>query len=130
MLAVTGPVPLIRATYSSLDWNPILTGYIGLVLMGALILATGVLASAMTENQVVAAFLSFGFLLLVWLLGLLGSVLGDTPVGNTIAYLSFIDHYDRLVRGLVDSKDLIYYLSGIVLMLFFAHRVVDSQRWK
>jgi len=128
MLALTGIVPLILATYSSFDWNPILTGYIGLVLMGALFLATGVLASAMTENQVVAAFLSFGFLLLVWLLGLLGSVLGDTPVGNTIAYLSFIDHYDRLVRGLVDTKDLIYYLSGIVLMLFFAHRVLDSQR--
>lgn len=130
MLALTGIAPLILATYSSFDWNPVLTGYLGLVLMGALFLATGVLASAMTENQVVAAFLSFGFLLLVWLVGLLGSVLGDTPVGNTIAYLSFIDHYDRLVRGLVDSKDLIYYLSGIVLMLFVAHRVVDSQRWK
>jgi len=130
MLALTGIVPLILSGYSSFDWRPVLTGYLGLALMGALFLATGLFASALTENQIVAAFLSFGLLILVWLLGALGSVLGDNPMGNTISYLSFIEHYDRLVRGLVDTKDLIYYLSGTVLMLFLAHRVVESQRWK
>jgi len=60
----------------------------------------------------------------------LGNVLGDTPIGNTIGYLSFIEHFDRLTRGLVDTKDLVYYLSGTLLMLFLAHRVVESQRWK
>ena len=130
MLALTGIVPLILSVYSSFDWRPVLTGYLGLALMGALFLATGLFASALTENQIVAAFLSFGLLILVWLLGALGSVLGDNPIGNTISYLSFIEHYDRLVRGLVDTKDLIYYLSGMVLMLFLAHRVVESQRWR
>ncbi|MGH7232795.1 MAG: ABC transporter permease [Nitrospiraceae bacterium] len=130
LLSLTGLVPLILAAYSSFDWNSVLTGYAALALLGGLFLATGVLASAMTENQIVAAFLSFGLLILVWLLGALGGVLGDTPVGNSISYLSFIEHYDRLVRGLVDSKDLIYYVSGIILMLFLAHRVVESQRWK
>jgi len=130
MLALTGIVPVILSVYSSFDWRPVLTGYLGLALMGALFLATGLFASALTENQIVAAFLSFGLLILVWLLGALGSVLGDNPIGNTISYLSFIEHYDRLVRGLVDTKDLIYYVSGMVLMLFLAHRVVESQRWK
>lgn len=130
MLALTGIVPLILSVYSSFDWRPVLTGYLGLALMGALFLATGLFASALTENQIVAAFLSFGLLILVWLLGALGSVLGDNPIGNTISYLSFIEHYDRLVRGLVDTKDLIYYVSGMVLMLFLAHRVVESQRWR
>jgi ABC-2 type transport system permease protein len=130
MLALTGIVPLILSVFSSFDWRPVLTGYLGLALMGALFLATGLFASALTENQIVAAFLSFGLLILVWLLGALGSVLGDNPIGNTISYLSFIEHYDRLVRGLVDTKDLIYYVSGMVLMLFLAHRVVESQRWK
>jgi len=78
----------------------------------------------------VAAFLSFGLLLIVWLLGALGSVLGDTPAGNVISYLSFIEHYDRMVRGLLDSKDLVYYLCGVILMLFLAHRVVESESWK
>ena len=130
MLTMTLVVPLVLNTYSSFDWNPVLTGYLGLVLMGALFLAVGVLTSAMSENQVVAALLSFGTLILFWLLSLLGAVVGDTPVGNTLSYLSFIEHYDRLVRGLIDTKDIVYYLCGLVLMLFFAHRIVDSQRWK
>jgi ABC-2 type transport system permease protein len=130
LLGLTGIVPLILSAFSSFDWNPVLTGYLGLALLGALFLATGVLASAMTENQIIAAFVSFGLLLLIWLVGAFGGVLGDTPLGNSLTYLSFLDHYDRLVRGLVDSKDVIYYLSGIILMLFLAHRIVDSQRWK
>ena len=130
LLTLTGIVPLILSAYSSFDWRPVLTGYLGLALMGALFLATGLFASTLTENQIVAAFLSFGLLILVWLLGALGSVLGDNPIGNTISYLSFIEHYDRLVRGLVDTKDLIYYLSGTILMLFLAHRMVESSRWK
>ena len=64
-----------------------------------------------------------------WLLGGLGSLLGDTTIGTVLAYLSFSEHYDRLVRGLLEAKDIVYYVSGTVLMLFIAHRVVDSHRW-
>ncbi len=130
MLALTGVVPVVLAMFNSFDWAPVFTGYLGLLLMGALFLAVGIFASAVTENQIIAAFLSFGLLLCVWLMGALGSILGDTPVGNAISYLSFIEHYDRLVRGLVDTKDLTYYASGILFMLFLTHRVVESQRWK
>jgi ABC-2 type transport system permease protein len=130
LLLLSGLVPVILSLYSSFDWHPVLTGYLGLALLGALFIAVGLLASALTENQIVAAFVSFGLLLLVWLLGGVGSVLGDSPLGNLLSYLSFIEHYDRLVRGLVDTKDLVYYLSGLILMLFLAHRVVESQRWK
>lgn len=130
LLVLTGFVPLIMAGFSSFDWNPIFTGYLGLTLLGGLFLAAGVFASSLTENQIIAAFLSFGILLLFWLLGAVGTLMGDTGAGNFIAYLSFIEHYDRLVRGLVDTKDLIYFISGITLMLFLAHQVVESQRWK
>jgi ABC-2 type transport system permease protein len=130
LLGLTGLVPLVLSMYSSFDWNPILTGYLGLALLGALFVAAGVLASALTENQIVAAFLSFGLLLLVWLLGGLGAILGDTPLGNMFSYLSFFEHFDRLVRGLIDTKDLVYFLCSLVLLLFLAHRVVESQRWK
>ncbi len=130
LLVLTGFVPLIMSMFSSFDWNPVLTGYLGLILLGGLFLAAGVFASSLTENQIVAAFLSFGLLLVFWLLGAVGTLMGDTGPGNFIGYLSFIEHYDRLVRGLVDTKDLIYFVSGISLMLFLAHRVVESQRWK
>jgi ABC-2 type transport system permease protein len=130
LLALTGIVPAILAVYSSFNWDPVFTGYLGLALLGALFLATGLLGSALTENQIVAAFLSFGLLIMIWLLGAFGSILGDTTLGAVISYLSFIEHFDRLVRGLVDTKDLVYYLSGLFLMLFLAHRVIESQRWK
>lgn len=129
LLALTGIVPLILSVYSSFNWDPVLTGYLGLALLGALFLSAGVFASALTENQIVAAFVSFGLLIMIWLMGALGSILGDTALGSMISYLSFIEHYDRLVRGLVDTKDLVYYGSGMLLMLFLAHRVVESQRW-
>lgn len=129
LLSLTGLTPILLSLYSSFQWNPILTGYLGLALQGGFFLACGLLASATTQNQVVAAFLSFGMILLLWLLGGLGSLLGDTTIGNILSYLSFSEHYDRLVRGLLEVKDAVYYLSGIVLMLFMAHRVVDSHRW-
>ena len=129
LLSLTSLTPILLSFYSSFHWNPILTGYVALALQGSFFLACGLLASATTENQVVAAFLSFGMILLIWLLGGLGSLLGDTTIGNVFSYLSFSEHYDRLVRGLLEAKDIVYYLSGIVLMLFIAHRVVDSHRW-
>jgi ABC-2 type transport system permease protein len=130
MLALTGVVPVVLAMFNSFDWAPVFTGYLGMLLMGALFLAVGLFASAVTENQIVAAFLSFGILLSVWLLGAMGAILGDMPVANAMSYLSFIEHYDRLVRGLVDTKDLVYYACGILFMLFLTHRVVESHRWK
>ena len=128
LLGLTGFVPLVLSFFSTFDWSPVLTGYLGLTLLGALFLSVGILASALTENQIVAAFVSFGILLLLWLLAGLGSLLGDTTIGQTIAYLSFMDHFDHLVRGLIDTKDLVYFCSGVVLMLFLTHRVVEAAR--
>jgi ABC-2 type transport system permease protein len=130
LLGLTGLVPLTLALFSDFDWYPVLTGYLGLVLLGALFLSVGVLASALTENQIVAAFVSFGLLLFLWLLAGVGSLLGDTSAGQVISYVSFMEHYDHLVRGLVDTRDLVYFVSALVLMLFLTHRVVDSTRWK
>jgi ABC-2 type transport system permease protein len=130
LLGLTGLVPLTLALFSDFDWYPVLTGYLGLVLLGALFLSVGVLASALTENQIVAAFVSFGLLLFLWLLAGVGSLLGDTTAGQVISYVSFMEHYDHLVRGLVDTRDLVYFVSALILMLFLTHRVVDSTRWK
>ncbi|MBA5870210.1 MAG: ABC transporter permease subunit [Nitrospira sp. CR2.1] len=130
MLLLTTLVPLTLALFSDFDWYPVFTGYLGLILLGGLFLAVGLFGSSITENQIVAAFTSFGILLMCWLLVPLGKYIGDTPLGNAISYLSFMDHFDRLVRGLIDTKDLVYFASGTVLMLFLAHRIVDSSRWK
>ncbi len=130
LLCASAMVPGMLALFSSFNWNPIFTGYLGLALLGALFLSTGVLASSVTENQIVAVLISFGFLFLLWLAGALGSNLGDTPLGTTLSYLSFTEHFSHLVRGLVDTKDLVYFLSGTVFMLFLTDRVVESERWR
>lgn len=130
LLGLTGLVPAVLMLFSDFDWNPIWTGYLGMTLLGALFISVGLLASAITENQIVAAFLSFGMLLLIWLVSGLGALLGDTTLGQIISYVSFMDHYDRLVRGLIDTKDLVYFFSSLVFMLFLTHRVVESTRWK
>lgn len=129
LLTLTALVPMVLSAYVSFDWHPVLTGYLALLLQGAFMLAIGLVASALTENQIIAAFLSFGVILVLWLLGAFGSTLGDTPVGHVFSYISFIEHYDRLVRGLIHGKDLVYYLSGMALMWFAAHQVVDAHRW-
>lgn len=130
LLGLTGLVPAVLMLFSDFDWNPIWTGYLGMTLLGALFISVGLLASAITENQIVAAFLSFGMLLLIWLVSGLGALLGDTTLGQIISYVSFMDHYDRLVRGLIDTKDLVYFFSSLIFMLFLTHRVVESTRWK
>jgi ABC-2 type transport system permease protein len=130
LLGLTGLIPLVLTLFSDFDWYPVLTGYLGLTLLGALFLSIGLLASALTENQIVAAFVSFGLLLVLWLMSGFGSLLGDTTAGQAVSYVSFMEHYDLLVRGLVDTKDLVYFFSAILLMLFLTHRVVDSARWQ
>lgn len=130
LLGLTGLVPAVLMLFSDFDWYPILTGYLALALLGALFLAVGLFASALTENQIVAAFVSFGLLLTIWLISGLGAIMGDTPAGHVVSYISFMEHYDRLVRGLVDTSDLVYFGSSLVLMLFLTHRVVESARWK
>ena len=130
LLGLTGLVPTVLMLFSDFDWNPIWTGYLGMALLGALFLSVGLLASALTENQIVAAFVSFGILLSGWLVSGLGALLGDTTSGQVLSYVSFMEHYDRLVRGLIDTSDLVYFGSSLILMLFLTHRVVESARWK
>ncbi|MBI3357727.1 MAG: ABC transporter permease subunit, partial [Nitrospirae bacterium] len=99
LLGLTGLAPTVLMLFSDFDWNPVLTGYLGMALLGALFLSVGVFASALTENQIVAAFVSFGMLLTIWLISGFGALLGDTTAGHVISYISFMEHYDRLVRG-------------------------------
>jgi gliding motility-associated transport system permease protein len=90
----------------------------------------GAFASATTENQIVAALLSFGTMFFLWLIGLVGQRLENSWAGDLMTYVSWSSHFEHLLRGLIDTKDLVYFLSGIALMLFLTHRVVDSTRWK
>jgi ABC-2 type transport system permease protein len=130
MLLLTAASPLALSFFVDFRWTPILTAYFGVLLLGGLFLSAGLLASSLTENQIIAVILSFGALLMFWLFGWAGQLLSETALGKVLLYLSPIDHFENLIKGLVDTKDLVYFASGIALSLFVTHRVIDSQRWR
>jgi ABC-2 type transport system permease protein len=130
MLALTALGTVGLGAIAELRWPPIATAYLGVLLLGGVFLSVGLLASGLTENQVIAVILSFGLLLVIWLFDWAGQLLGDSPIGRLLSYLSPLGHFDNLVKGLVDSKDLVYFLAAIVFSLFLTHRVLESQRWR
>lgn len=130
MLALSAVAPVALAPFAEFRWSPILTAYLGVLLMGGLFMSAGLLASSLTENQIIAVILSFGVLLLFWLFGWAGQVFADTAFGKVLSYLSPLDHFEHLVKGLVETKDLVYFVAGIVFTLFLTHRVIESQRWR
>ncbi len=111
------------------ELGPVVTGYLGVLLMAGCFVSVGIFASSLTDNQIVAAVLTFGFSLFMWVIGWGAQAAGSTT-GQVLQYLSIVDHLDRFLKGLVDTSDLVYYLSFILFNLFLCHRVLDSNRWR
>jgi ABC-2 type transport system permease protein len=115
--------------YGNPDWKPFLTGFLGVLLQGACILALGTFISTLTKNQIVAGAIGFGLALVLWILSWSTSF-GSSPTVQVLNYLSIISHQDSFTRGVIDTKDVIYYLSMIFLGLFLTTRSLESLRWR
>ena len=111
------------------DIVPLLSGYLGLALFGGATLAIGVLASSLTSNQVVAAVMSFGLLLLLFLTNQAADIATGVPA-RILEQLSLSGHFDDFARGIIDLNNVAYYLSVIVVFLFLAIRNIESRRWR
>ena len=129
MLALTLLYPGILIYFARVEWGPLLTGYLGLLLMGATFLAVGIFASSLTENQIVAAITTFGTLLLLWVVGWSAEYLGG-PWGRVLSHLSILEHFDTFARGVLDTKDVIFYLDVTIVALFLTLRSLEARRWK
>jgi ABC-2 type transport system permease protein len=129
LLVLTLLYPGLVAYFTRVEWGPVLTGYLGLVLVGAAFLAVGLLMSSLTENQIVAGFGTFGVLLSFWVIGWGAEFAGGT-LRTVLQYLSVTEHMDGFSRGIIDTKDLVYYGSAIALALFFTLRSLESKRWR
>ncbi len=108
---------------------PLLNGYLGLFLIGAAFMALGLFFSSLTENQIVAASLGFGFFLLFFVLNWASQFTGGIW-RSVLNYLSFFQHFDDMTRGILDTTDIVYYLSLIFFGLFLTHSVIQSRRWR
>ena len=129
MLALTLLYPGIVVYFARLEWGPLVTGYVGLLLMGGTFIAVGVFASSLTENQIVASITTFGILLILWVIGWSADYVGGVW-GKVLQHLSLIEHNDNFAKGVLDTKDVIYYLNFIALALFLTLRSLEARRWK
>jgi len=129
MLAVSLIHMALLFVYGNPEWKPILTAYLGLLLLGGCFIALGLFISSLTKNQIVAGMVTFAVFLLLWIITWIGSFSGPT-VDQLTQYLSIIDHLEDFSKGVIDTKHLIYYLSFITFGLFLTAKSVDSERWR
>jgi ABC-2 type transport system permease protein len=115
--------------YGSPDWRPLAVGYLGLLLQGACLLAIGTFVSTCTSNQIVAGAIGFAISLMLFVLNWV-SEFGSTATEKVIGYLSVQAHFESFSKGVIDSKDIIFYVSMITLGLFLTSRSLESVRWR
>jgi ABC-2 type transport system permease protein len=111
------------------DLKPTLVAYLGLLLQGGCLLAVGALISTMTKNQIIAGIATFFVSLLLWLLSWF-TAYDSTAVSQVVNYLSIVTHFENFAKGVLDSKDVVFYLSMIFFALFLTSRSLESNRWR
>src|SRR6059058_1841158 len=111
------------------EWKPIVTFYLGLLLLGGCFVSLGLFISSLTKNQIVAGMVTFAVFLLLWIITWIGSFSGPT-VDKVTQYLSILDHLDDFGKGVLDTTHIIYYVSFITFGLFLTAKSVDSERWR
>jgi ABC-2 type transport system permease protein len=129
MLAVTLVHIGVLFAFGNPEWKPIVTAYLGLLLMGGCFIALGLLISSLTKNQIVAGMITFAVFLMLWVINWIASFTGPTTQ-SVLNYLSITDHLDDFTKGVIDTKHLVYYLSFIAFGLFLTARSVDTERWR
>jgi gliding motility-associated transport system permease protein len=115
--------------YGKPDWRPILTGFLGLILQGGCVLAIGTFISTTTRNQIIAGAATFSVCLLLWVLSWVSSY-NDAGWAQAVAYCSILTHFEPFSKGIIDTKDVVFYLSAIFLGLFLTARSLESLRWR
>lgn len=129
LIAATLPGVIVVACVSSGSWKLIVCGYAGLFLLGCAFLALGTFASTLTRNQIISAIITFGVLLLLWFIGEAKST-GGPVVGSVLEYVSVSKHFEGLSKGLIDSRDVLFYFVFSILFLFLTLRQMSSYRWR
>ena len=111
-----------------LDWGPVIAGYAGLVLFSSAAVAIGLVVTALTDSQAIAFFITFFVLMTLWYCGL-GVQVAGPAVGNVLQYVSFQTRLEGFARGIVDTRDIVYFLSVTAVALTVAFRALERRKW-
>jgi ABC-2 type transport system permease protein len=128
-ILLTLAYPITLSTMGDLDWGAVIGGYIGLVMLAGAYVAIGVMTSSWTRDQVVSFIVAFGITFSLYLLGKMVPLMpaGLAPI---IEYMTLDSHFNNIAKGVIDSRDVIYYVSLIGACLFMATQSLDSRRWR
>jgi len=129
MLFFTAINFLFLFRYGNPDWKPLAIGYLGLLLQAGALLAVGTFISTLTKNQIIAGAATFGVCLLLWVLEWVSGYETATWA-QVMAYLSVITHFESFAKGVLSTKDAIFYASLIFFGLFLTTRSMESLRWR
>lgn len=120
---------ILLFVFANPDPGPIYAGYLGLFLYGAAALSVGLLASTLTSNQVVAAVVAMGILLALYSIDFASGAVGGTA-STILNGMGIRSHFDDFHRGIIDTKNVVYYLSFTAFFLFLTIRALESRRWR
>ena len=115
--------------YGSPEVWPVLSGYLGLFLMGAAYISMGLFISTTTENQMIAAIGGFGLSLLLWVVGW-GAQFAGPVLGDILNYISIINHFEDFAQGVIDTSHVAYYILFVSLGIYFSLKTVESVKWR
>lgn len=118
------------ARHSPIDWGPVAGGYAGILGIGAAFLAIGTFASSFTQNQIIAAIITFAVLLVVFCTAFLNMFLTDQAWKDVIGYVDLLHHMEDFAKGIVDSRRIVYYLSTAALFIFLTARNLETRKWR
>jgi ABC-2 type transport system permease protein len=129
MVALSGFFGVLLSVYGNPERPMMLAGYFGLALMAVAFLAVGTLISSFTDNVVIAYVGTLFALLLLYTIGWLGETLSGVA-GALVKYASITEHFQELLKGIIDTRELVYFGTLLVVSLFLTQRSVESVRWR
>lgn len=129
ILAISAVNLIYLFAYGKPDWKPILIGYLGLLLQGGCLLAIGTFISTLTRNQIIAVGGTFAVCLLLWVFDWV-TAYDTSGWAKVLSYISVVTHFETFAKGVLDTKDIIFYVSMIFFGLFLTARSMESLRWR
>jgi ABC-2 type transport system permease protein len=130
MILLAGIFPLILVMFGNPEVGVMAAGYIGLAFLAIAFVSIGLFTSSLTQNQIIAAITCFGVLLMLYVISWPAQEGSATLFSGLLRYLSLPDHFSQMVSGIIDTKDIVYFLSLIFVALFLTQRSVESARWR
>lgn len=130
LIAVSLFYPASLRVFTAFDWGPLISSYIGLLLISGCYVAVGMLASSLTESTVLSVIMSLIFNVMLWFIGALSEASSDPAVGKFFDHLNVGSHFVNFIKGSISLASVTFFVSVIVLMTFLTQRVVESNRWR